>query len=69
MPGSPTASTEIFNEALGTFSAGPSMNQAVYDQSATALSNGTVLINGGYGDVTYCCQVVGYSEIFTPASP
>lgn len=61
----PTPTAEIFDESMGTFSSTSSLNRAVYDHSATTLSNGNVLVNGGWGDISYCCQPVGDSEFYS----
>lgn len=44
------SSTEIFDPASNTFSAGPAMHFARQLYSATLLKNGKVLMAGGYGD-------------------
>lgn len=42
------ASSEIFNPATGTFTAGATMTEGRYNQAATALADGRVLISGGW---------------------
>jgi hypothetical protein len=43
-----SSTTEIFNPATGTFSAGPSMSEPKVAHASVVLSDGKVLISGGY---------------------
>jgi hypothetical protein len=47
----PTDTTEIYDPAKGTFSPGPEMLYPLSGHSATTLSDGSVLITGGAGQV------------------
>jgi hypothetical protein len=62
----PTAKTEIYNEAKGTFAAASPLNRALAYQAASAMANGRALVNGGSGYNAYCCQVVSDTEFYTP---
>jgi len=59
-PSTPLASTEVFDPTTGSFSAGPSMTFARSGHTATALSNGRILIAGG--------DASGSAEIVDPAT-
>jgi hypothetical protein len=45
----PSATTEIYHPATGSFTPGPTMKQARAGHSATLLPNGAVLLVGGVG--------------------
>jgi N-acetylneuraminic acid mutarotase len=62
----PTASAEIFNEAVGGFTSTTGLERAVANHSANLLSSGRVLTAGGIGYSAYCCQVVSDAELYTP---
>jgi hypothetical protein len=58
------SSAELYDPAHQTFTATGSMGYARQDHTATLLSDGTVLIVGGYN----CCQVVATAELFDPGT-
>lgn len=53
--------------SVGTFSAGPALNQGRYDHTATTLSDGRVLVTGG-GVSAGGGSVLKSSEIFDPVT-
>lgn len=53
--------------SVGTFSAGPALNQGRYDHTATTLSDGRVLVTGG-GISAGGGSVLKSSEIFDPVT-
>ncbi len=61
----PTAKTEIYNEASGTFASGPLLSRTLAYHSATLLS-GRALANGGSSTTSICCSVVADAEAYTP---
>lgn len=62
----PTAAVEIYNETAGQFKATASLSQPQAYQSATLLSTGRALANGGIGTTSTCCVVLGTAEVYTP---
>lgn len=57
------ASTELYNPATGTFTTGPAMSTPRSNCSATLLSDGNVLLAGGYDN-----GVVGSADIYESAT-
>jgi hypothetical protein len=81
--GSPTASAELYDpnsgplgeSGIGSWSVTPSMAEARYDHTAILLSNGTVLVMGGFGKPTlnpdtqqYELPVLSSVELYDPGS-
>ncbi len=62
----PTAAAEIYTEATGSFTTTASLIQAQAYQSATLLSTGRALVNGGTGYTSVCCEILNTSGIYTP---
>lgn len=62
--GGPISTVEIYNPSLGTWTSGPSLQQA-RSALAAAVVNGTIYAIGGYLDVGGCA--VNSSESYTPA--
>lgn len=62
----PTAAAEIYNEALGTFSATTSLSRALAYHSTTLLGTGRALADGGIGTTATCCVVVNNAQFYTP---
>jgi hypothetical protein len=60
----PLASTELYDSATGTWSATGSMASARYQHTATLLSDGKVLVVGGYNDY----GPVATAELYDPAT-
>ena len=60
--GSVVASTEFYEG--GYWYAGPSMTMPRYEDTATLLSDGNLLVAGG--EQVECCSVTAKSEIYTP---
>ena len=58
------SSAELYNPSTGTFAATGSMATARYFQTATLLSNGMVLIAGGYGS----SGVLSSAELYNPST-
>ena len=69
LPGCPTASTELYN---GYFyyptSPTGNMNVPRFDQTATLLTNGQVLLAGGYNLCSSSCVSDGTTELFDPVA-
>jgi hypothetical protein len=61
----PRASAELFDPATGTFTATGAMHQARYWHAATLLTDGQVLITGGYGLTGVALDT---AELFDPAN-
>ena len=59
----PSAVAELYNPATGTWSNTASLNTGVYEQTATLLNNGEVLVAGGVGN----SGVSNVSELYNPA--
>lgn len=64
----PTAAAEIYNEAAGAFTATAALSRAQAYHSATLLSNGRALTDGGIGTTSVCCTVINTASIYTPLS-
>jgi N-acetylneuraminic acid mutarotase len=64
----PTAAAEIYNEAAGAFTPTESLSRAQAYHSATLLSNGRALADGGIGTTNVCCVVLNTASIYTPLS-
>ena len=64
--GCATASAEIYNPSTRKFSAISGMHTARRGHSATLLSNGKVLIAGGFNDAT--SSVLASAELYDPAT-
>ena len=62
----PTAKVDLYNEAAGTFTAVASLTRALAYHSATLLTSGRPLADGGIGTTAYCCVVVNTAEVYTP---
>ena len=62
----PTAKTEIYNEATGTFAAAASLPRALAYHTTTLAGAGRALTGGGLGYNAYCCQVVSNSAYYIP---
>lgn len=62
----PTASSEIYNEAAGTFSAVGSLPRALAYHTTTLLASGSALESGGIGTTAYCCVIVPDASDYTP---
>jgi hypothetical protein len=65
-PASGTA--ELYDPATGTFSPTGVMLQAQWDNSATLLPNGKVLITGGTTGSTSCCPIAAFPELYDPST-
>jgi RHS repeat-associated protein len=59
------SSAELYNPSNGTFTATGSMTTARYDHTATLLSNGMVLIAGGYGSSG---ALLSSAELYNPST-
>lgn len=59
------SSAELYNPASGTFTVTGTMKAARVGHTATLLTNGTVLISGGYNYTNY---TLASSEIYNPAT-
>ncbi|MGD0861868.1 MAG: kelch repeat-containing protein [Candidatus Limnocylindrales bacterium] len=64
--GTVTASAEIFDPASATWHAAPSMSVARYHYSAVTLSDGRVLVAGGWNLTSNSDQSLASSEIYDP---
>jgi N-acetylneuraminic acid mutarotase len=62
----PTAKSEIYNEATGKFSAAANLSRARVYHSATLLGNGWALVGGGLGTTSICCVTLNSAEDYTP---
>ncbi|MGH9686882.1 MAG: Kelch repeat-containing protein [Candidatus Acidiferrales bacterium] len=62
------SSAELYNPSTGTFAATGSMTEARTGDTATLLSNGTVLIAGGENSTNYNGDYLSSAEIYNPAT-
>jgi hypothetical protein len=62
----PTARAEIYNEASGTFAPAAPLNRPLAYHSATLLTSGRALTDGGISTTSICCVVVADAEAYTP---
>jgi hypothetical protein len=62
----PTAKADIYNESKGTFTATAGLSRALAYHSATLLSSGRALVDGGVGTTSVCCTVVNTAQFYTP---
>jgi hypothetical protein len=60
----PLAGAELYDPTTGTFTQTQSMNFARYDYTAALLSNGNVLMAGGFGTT----GVLSSAELFQPST-
>jgi hypothetical protein len=59
----PLASTDLYDPATNSFTAGPPMNNARWEAMAALLPNGKVLIAGGFGQPGH---VLNKTELYDP---
>jgi len=67
-PGCPVSSAEIYDPVAGTFTNTGAMSVARFDHSASLLTNGEVLVAGGYSSCTSTCASENTAEIYDPAA-
>src|SRR5579862_1621078 len=65
-PGCPTNAAEIYDPIANTFSAASGMNVPRFDHSATLLTNGQVVIAGGFSSCNSSCTSEASTELFDP---
>jgi hypothetical protein len=63
----PISTAEFYDPASGTFTSTGSMNVERVDQAATLLSNGKVLITGGWAPFMFCYGSE-YAELYDPTT-
>lgn len=64
----PTSSAEVYDPATNTFTPSASMNVTRYGHSASLLSNGQVLIAGGYASCAGSCATTPSTEVYDSAA-
>ncbi len=62
----PTATAEIYSEALGHFTSTANLSRALAYHSTTLLGTGRALASGGVGTTSICCVVVDNAQFYTP---
>jgi uncharacterized protein YjdB len=67
-PGCPSNSAELYNPTAGTFTPTSSLNVSRFNQSTTLLTNGQVLIAGGYDTCSTTCASDGTAELYDPTA-
>jgi Bacterial Ig-like domain (group 2)/IPT/TIG domain/Abnormal spindle-like microcephaly-assoc'd, ASPM-SPD-2-Hydin/Galactose oxidase, central domain len=67
-PGCPSNSAELYNATAGTFSSTGTLNVSRFNHSATLLTNGQVLIAGGYDSCSTSCTSDGTAELYDPVA-
>jgi hypothetical protein len=67
-PGCPINSAELYNAAAGTFSYIGTMTTSRFAHSATLLTNGQVLIAGGYSSCSSTCTSDPTAELYDPVA-
>ncbi|HLW89202.1 MAG TPA: IPT/TIG domain-containing protein [Terriglobales bacterium] len=67
-PGCPTSVAELYNNGSFFYFSYPTSNMTVsrWDQTATLLTNGEVLLAGGYDSCASSCISDGTTELFNP---
>jgi len=66
--GRPSGTAELYDPATGTFSPTGVMLEVQQGNLATLLSNGKVLITGGYSGFTDCCAIAAVPELYDPST-
>ncbi len=68
LPGCPTQSAEIYDPVANTFSVLSNMNVARFNHTATLLTNGDVVVAGGYSSCGSTCTGDATTEFFDPVA-
>ena len=67
-PGCPVSSAELYNPVAGTFANTGALSVPRFNHSATLLTNGQVLVAGGYSSCTATCTSETTAELFDPSA-
>jgi uncharacterized protein YjdB len=67
-PGCPVSSAELYDPVASTFSSTGGLNVARFNHSATLLTNGQVLLTGGYSSCATTCTSETTAELYDPSS-
>ena len=67
-PGCPVSAAELYDPIAGTFTNTGSLNVARFSHTATLLTNGQVLVAGGYSSCAISCTSETTAELYDPTS-
>ncbi|HYM79487.1 MAG TPA: choice-of-anchor D domain-containing protein [Candidatus Dormibacteraeota bacterium] len=67
-PGCPLNAAELYDPVAGTFSSTGQLNVTRFNHSATLLTNGQVLVAGGFSSCSTACTSDSTAEVYDPVA-